>query len=94
MYQDFGPPFDQAFNRLGSPGKPGDDSVQYDQGAGGDHAADYRVISPVHSILDGIAQNKQQDEVKRRQLADLALAGEAQKNEQKGAGNRIATTGR
>ena len=63
--------------------EPTNHSVADDQSGRGNNAAGHGIVAAIHRILDGIAQHEQQHEVKRRQLTDLPLAGNAQNNDQK-----------
>jgi hypothetical protein len=63
------------------PGKSPDQIIQHQQRGSRHHAPDQRRIRPGHRVLHGVGKKKQQREVERRHLSDLALAAEAYTNQ-------------
>ena len=54
-----------------------------DQRAGRDQPAQQRVVARIHCVLRRVRQEQQQHQVSGRALPGLALAGRAQKDQQK-----------
>ena len=57
--------------------------IDGDQRCGADVATHHRVVPAVHGILQGIAQDQQEHQVKRSQLPDLPLSGEPEHDDEK-----------
>ena len=69
------PSFDQSFQLFASISEEPNDPVDPDQGHCGNHPSDDGVVATVHGILNGIAQDQEQNQIEWRQLADLPLPG-------------------
>src|SRR4029077_6704398 len=73
--EHFRPAFDQSLQFLASISENSNDPVDSDQGRCGNHPADHGIVATVHGVLNGITQDQEQDQIERRQLADLSFAG-------------------
>src|SRR6266571_82648 len=72
---------EQPARALRAVGDLDDPPVQYQNDHGPDEPAEERVVRPDHRVLDDVRDQQQDDEVERRELADLTLAGEAERQE-------------
>ena len=90
MNQRAGGSFNPQFQFLVLEGQEGHRVMEGDQGRGGNDPAQHGVILAVHRVLDGVAQNEQQHQVKGSQLSRLTLAGDSQDEEQEDIHNYAA----
>ena len=68
--------FDDVLGALRAGGGEGDTVVQHDQRGGQDECADDGVVAAVQAVLHRVADEDQQHQVERRELADRTLAGD------------------
>jgi hypothetical protein len=73
---------DQDLDALVAEGQVTDAVVQADERDRGDEAGGDGIVASVHGVLDGVGEHEQQHEVERRELANLALAGDAEQDDQ------------
>ena len=81
MNQYLGPAFDQPLQGFAFEREAANHTVHDGERGCGEDAARDRVIAAIHRVLDGIAEDQQQDQIKRRELTHLAFAGDAQDND-------------
>jgi len=76
--EDFRAAFDERFDLLVLVRGQADEVIRSDERAGGDDAGKDGVVTGVHRVLDGIAEDEQQHQIERRELSHLAFARDAQ----------------
>ena len=81
MDEDFGATFDEGFQFLIPVGGEADEIVDEHKRACRDDAGEDGVVPAIHGILHGVTENEQQDQVERRELADLPFAGHPQQHD-------------
>src|SRR5204863_9783766 len=65
----------QSFQLFASVSEEPNDPVDPDQGRCRNHPSNHGVVAPVHGVLNGVAQDQEQNQIERRQLADLPFPG-------------------
>jgi len=88
--EDDGVAFDPAFEAFAFEGEETDEVVKGNEGAGTDDAAGDGVVAAVHRVLDGVAEDEEEDEVERCELADLTFAGDAEEEQDEGVNDGAA----
>src|SRR5260370_41769132 len=81
------PAFDQSFQLFASISQDPNDPVDSDQGHCRNHPSDHGIVATVHGVLNGVTQDQKQNQIERRQLADLPLSRQSQQNDQENINN-------
>lgn len=88
--EDLRAAFDETFDGFAAVGEAANERVGENEGGGGNDPAGNRVVAAVHGVLDCVAQNQQQDQIKGSQLAYLALTRQTQQNEEENVNDEAA----